>query len=167
MKGMKAEASAIRQMFRSRSLGSPENAVGFVLWRVVAHYQREADRSLASLDLTNLQFVTLALVAWFAQSNENVSQAELARFGGIQPMQMSLMLKALEGKGFIARPRSDVDSRAKQVLLTRGGLGVLREALPRMMHLQEELFGREGLPGGDLHTSLLQLDQKMQASDLG
>ena len=151
-------ARAIQQLFDSASLGAPENAVGFVLWRVVVRYQREIDRALAPLDLTNLQFVTLTLAAWFSRSGEPVNQSELARFGGIHPMQISLMLKTLEGKDFVSRRRSPSDTRAKHVEITRKGVAVLREALPAAIEVQRRLFGNEGAPGGTFLNDLLRLD---------
>ena len=152
-------------MFETDSLGAPESAVGFVLWRIVARYQREVDRALIPLDLTHLQFVTLALAAWFGRSGETVNQAELARFGGIQPMQISHMLKTLESKGFITRERSVADTRAKRVMVTRDGVKVLRQALPRVIGVQGRLFGEEGAPGGRLLRSLLELDRRQNESD--
>jgi DNA-binding MarR family transcriptional regulator len=77
-------------------------------------------------------------------------------------MQLSHMLKTLESKGFISRQRSDVDTRAKRVMVTRSGLKTLREALPRMIEVQRRLFGTEGMPGGRLHATLLDLDGKLQ-----
>ena len=85
-------------MFENVSLGAPENAVGFVMWRIVARYQREIDRALAPDNLTNLQFITLALVGWFGREGTPVTQIELARLAGIHPMQVSQTLKALETK---------------------------------------------------------------------
>lgn len=152
---------AIRQMFETVSLGAPENAVGFVLWRIVARYQREIDQTLGEIDLTHLQFVTLALAAWFGRSGKPVNQAELARFGGIHPMQISHMLKALEAKSFISRQRSSSDTRAKQITVTRDGLKVLRQALPRVIEVQGRLFGDEGRPGGSLLATLLNLDRRL------
>ncbi len=152
-------------MFEAVSLGSPENAVGFILWRLTARYQRETDRAFAPLDLTNLQFVTLALAAWFERGGEGVSQAELARFGGIHPMQLSLMLKALEEKGFIARERSKTDTRAKLVTITRSGLQTLKQALPIAIEIQERLFGTDCRPGGKLHETLLALDLTSTAQE--
>ena len=149
-------------MFEEVSLGAPEHAIGFVLWRIVARYQREVDRSLADCDLTNLQFVTLALAAWFGRSGDPVNQAELARFGGIHPMQMSHMLKTLEAKKFISRQRSSADTRAKQVSVTRRGLNTLRKALPAVIAVQSRLFGEEGRPGGTLLATLLELDQAIE-----
>ena len=93
-------------MFEEVSLGAPENAVGFVMWRVMARYQREMDRALADYDLTNLQFITLALVAWFGREGEAVTQIELAGLAGIHPMQISQTLKALEAKKMVLRRTS-------------------------------------------------------------
>ncbi len=42
------DTRAISELFRTASLGAPENAIGFVLWRVVNRYMREVDRSLAA-----------------------------------------------------------------------------------------------------------------------
>lgn len=145
-------------MFRAESLGSPESATGFVLWRLTARYQREMDRVLLGLDLTHLQFVTLALVAWFEREGEPVSQANLARFAGIHPMQLSLMLKALEGKALILRERSSTDTRAKNVLLTQAGFQALRRALPLAIATQDHLFGPSARPGSRLHDVLVRLD---------
>src|ERR1700750_596456 len=102
--GVSIDAQTIQQLFESVSLGAPENAVGFVLWRVVHRYQREVDRALAPLDLTHLQFTTLTLAAWLARDGAAATQAELARLGDIHPMQVSHMLATLQAKGMVARP---------------------------------------------------------------
>ncbi len=155
---MSINAQTIQQLFDSVSLGAPENAVGFVLWRVAARYQREVDRALAPLDLTNLQFVTLALIAWFGRSGEAANQAEIARFGGIHPMQVSHMMKTLESKQFVLRKRSTADIRANRVEITRKGLSVLGKAMPAVIEVQQRLFGDEGKPGGAFLNTLVRLD---------
>jgi DNA-binding MarR family transcriptional regulator len=162
---MTVSTREIRQMFSSASLGAPENAVGFVLWRVSARYQREMDRVLEPLGLTNLQFICLALSAWFTRSQSATNQAELARFGGIHPMQLSQMLKTLESKEFITRERSDADSRAKLVSVTRAGLHALRQAFPKAIEVQVRLFGDAGRPGGNLHQILVELDRAFSAME--
>ncbi len=153
------DAGAIADLFATVSLGAPENAIGFVLWRVVNRYIREVDRALAAsgLDLTHLQFETLIQAAWLGRSGEAATQAELARFGGIQPMQVSHMLKTLEGKGLVARPRDPSDVRTKRVEVTAAGLEALRRAKPVVIDVQRRLFGEEGAPGGRLLNSLLQV----------
>lgn len=151
-------ARALAELFEQASLGAPEHAVGFVLWRVVHRYQREADRALAALDLTQLQFMTLTMAAWLGRSAGAVTQSDLARFGDVHPMQVSLMLKALEGKGLVARTRSPADVRAKHVAVTPAGVAALRRALPVMIDVQRRLFGDEGRAGGSLLSALLRVD---------
>jgi DNA-binding MarR family transcriptional regulator len=155
------EKDAIRRMFEDVSLGAPENAVGFVMWRIVGRYQREMDRVLAAVDLTHLQFTLLALVAWFGRSGEAVTQIELARSGGIQPMQVSQTIRVLESKKLLSRTRSCTDTRAKQVEVTRAGLKSLRNAMPIAIEIQRKLFGERGQPGGVLLKTLLQVHRNM------
>ena len=152
---MSNDADAIADLFATASLGGPEKAVGFVMWRVLHRYIREADRALAEFDLTHLQFQTLAMAAWLGRSGESVTQAQLARAGDVAPMQVSHMLKALESKGWVRRVRSTADIRAKNVEITAGGLAVLRRALPVMITVQHDVFGDEGAPGGSLLNALL------------
>jgi len=158
---VKKNHDAIRQMFDEVSLGAPENAVGFVLWRIVARYQREVDRALGGLNLTNLQFVTLALVAWFGREDNPITQVELARSAGIHPMQVSQTLKALETKKMVSRRRSKTDTRAKRVELTSAGLESLQKALPMVIDVQSRLFGEAGRPGGSMLQEMLRIDRKL------
>ncbi|WP_033290752.1 MarR family winged helix-turn-helix transcriptional regulator [Amycolatopsis jejuensis] len=152
------DKDALTDLFTTASLGAPENAVGFVMWRVVHRYVREIDQALAPLDLTHLQFQTLALAGWLNRSGEAVTQSGLAASGDIHPMQVSQILKTLERKGFIVRSRSAEDVRAKQVEVTDAGGAALREALPLVIEVQHRIFGDEGLPGGALLETLLRLD---------
>jgi MarR family transcriptional regulator, organic hydroperoxide resistance regulator len=136
------------------SLGSPDRAVGFVLWRVLHRYVREAERVLAGTGLTHLQFQTLALAAWLGRDGDPVTQSELAKAGDIGAMQVSHMMKTLEDKGWITRERSTTDPRAKNVVVTKTGVAALRKAFPLMITLQREMFGVDGAPGGPLLAAL-------------
>ena len=156
---MSIKQSDIHALFANASLGSPENAVGFVLWRVFHRYQREVDRALEPLGLTLLQFTTLTLVAWFGKTGEEVTQAKLSQFGDMHPMQLSLMLKALEKKMLIERSTSREDVRAKHATITSAGLAVLGTALPIVVDVQRQVFGEEGVPGGKLLSMLSEIDQ--------
>jgi DNA-binding MarR family transcriptional regulator len=119
---------------------------------------REIDRALAPTDITHLQFTALAMTAWMARSGEPVTQVTLARFGNIHPMQVSQVLKALEAKGMVTRPRSTSDTRAKHIEVTQAGIAALREAMPLAIAVQGRLFGEAGLPGGNLLTALAEAD---------
>lgn len=157
---MSRKTRDLTDLFETVSLGAPENAMGFVLWRIVHRYQREIDRALAAVDLTHLQFTILTLAAWLSRSGESATQSELARFGEIHPMQVSLMLKALEEKGMIARLPSASNVRAKRIEVTSAGVTALRHALPLAIEVQQRLFGKDGRPGGKLLTALLRLDNE-------
>ena len=144
-------------MLAEVSLGAPDNAIGFVLWRLVHRFQREIDRQLAPGNLTHLQFTTLALVAWLSRNQGFTSQADISRHGDIQPMQVSLMLRALEGRRMITRTRSGSHPTAKRVQITAVGINSLRKAMPIAVEIQRKMFGEAAQPGGPLLRTLLEI----------
>jgi DNA-binding MarR family transcriptional regulator len=150
---------ALIDFYANDTLGAPDNAVGFVLWRVMHRFQRQIDRALAPLNLTHLQFTTLAMAGWLCRSANPVTQAELARHAEIHPMQVSLMLKALEAKHFVVRPRSVSDSRTREVEITPAGLEALRAAMPVVIDIQQRMFGDSGLSQGALLTALRAVEE--------
>jgi DNA-binding MarR family transcriptional regulator len=156
---MGADRNEITKLFETVSLGAPQNAVGFVLWRVMHRYQREIDRALRPLGLTHLQFTVLALAAWSQRSGETSTQSKLAAKGDIHPMQVSNIVKALDAKGLVMRTPAPGNALAKQVAITEAGLDALREALPLGIAIQARLFGAEGLPGGSLLAMLGAIDR--------
>ncbi len=153
-------------MFDEATLGAPENAVGFVMWRIVARYQREVDRALLPVNLTYLQFVTLALVAWFGREQAPATQIELAGSAGIHPMQVSQTLKTLESKKLISRRLSKSDTRAKRVEVSSAGFKTLQEAFPKVIAVQSQLFGEAGRLGGSLLKDLLRIDTNLLEQDI-
>jgi DNA-binding MarR family transcriptional regulator len=146
-------------MFASVSLGAPERAVGFVLWRVLHRYVREVNHALNGLDLTHLQFQTLALTAWSGRDGHPVSQTEIGRAGDVQKMQVSHMMKALEQRGLITRSRNSADTRSHSVEVTAAGVSTLRDALPLVVDVQRRIFGEDGMPQGALLQALLRADR--------
>lgn len=156
---MAANPSALAELFRRETLGAPENAVGFVLWRVVHRYVREIDRALDPVGLTHLQFTALAMAAWMAHAGQSVTQVALARLGDIHPMQVSQVLKTLEAKNMIARPRSRADARARHVEITETGIVALRQAMPLVIAVQVRLFGAAGKPGGEFLAALRRIEE--------
>lgn len=152
---MKIDPDELKSFLETRTLGSPDAAIGFILWRLVHRFQREMNRQLAVMDLTHLQFTTLALVGWSNRTGASENQAELARSFDIEPMQMSQMMKVLEGKGFIVRKAPSPTSRVRQAEITNKGLAVLRKAMPVAVEIQKSMFGEPGRPGGQLHKLLL------------
>ncbi|KAB0676444.1 MarR family winged helix-turn-helix transcriptional regulator [Aureimonas leprariae] len=157
---MPSDVADLFDLFETASLGSPRNAIGFVMWRVIHRYERELEQALRPLDLTHLQFTLLALAAWTRKQGEVPSQAELARAGDIHVMQVSNVLKALESKALIARSAAEGNATAKSVVLTVKGLETLRAAFPIAIEVQHRLFGEAGRPGGTLLEALVELDRR-------
>ncbi len=156
---MSADRGEIAELFETVSLGAPQHAVGFVLWRVMHRYQREIDQALRPLGLTHLQFTILALAAWSQRGGEAATQSALAGRGDVHPMQVSNVVKALDAKGLVTRTPPPGNALAKQVAITDAGLAVLRAALPLGIAIQARLFGDEGRPGGALLAMLVAIDR--------
>ncbi len=155
---MKARSDAIADLISTASSGAPRNAIGFVLWRITHRYQREVDRVLLKLDLTHLQFVTLVLIGWLGRSGGPITQADIARFGDIHQMQVSSVVKALLEKELVCRERLRQGGKAWSVALTVTGVDRLRLALPAVAEVQQQIFGDDGKPGGDLLSRLVAID---------
>lgn len=146
--------SDLERLFSATSLLQPEDAVGFLLWRVAHRYQREIDRACATVGLTHLQFVVLVLIAWLSRDEETVTQSGLSAFSGIHPMQVSSILKTLDEKRLVSRRKGREDERVKRAKLTRKGLEALTQALPNVEEAQRRFFGPDCAAGSELHDAL-------------
>ena len=151
---MKATPAEITDLIDRASAGEPRNAVGFLLWRITHRYQREVDRALREHDLTHLQFVTLVLIGWLGRDGAAFTQADVARFGDIHPMQVSKVVKTLSQKNLICREPAPQGGPAQAIALTISGLAQLREALPAVTSVQHRMFGTAGQAGGNLLHAL-------------
>jgi len=149
----------IERVFSAESPGGPENAAGFVMWRLVRRYLRGVDRALAPLGLTHLKFQALALTAWLSRTEPLITQARLSDFSDIQPMQVSLLLKALEKDGMVTRSRGKADPRVKVITLTAEGWQAVRDALPIVVAEERQFFGADAGPDAVLHATLMRLDR--------
>lgn len=151
------QSLGLADIFAASQVSEPEDTIGFLLWRVAHRYQREVDRVLATLDVSHLQFVILIQAGWLGRLGDTVTQPGLAHFSKIHPMQLSSVLKKLEAKKLIERPRCQVDSRAKRIIVTKAAMALLAVALPRVRALQDTFFGSDRIFSADLHTRLRKL----------
>lgn len=154
---MTSDPHALAELFENTRIHQPEDSLGFLLWRVTHRYQREIDRACAEVGLTHLQFVTLVMSAWLGREGEPVTQPGLAEFSTIHPMQLSSVLKALEEKGLVERPRSQADSRAKHAEVTPRGIEVVAHALPLAEAAQQRFFGADAQAREQLQFVLKQI----------
>lgn len=104
---------------------APQDTIGFRLWHVHHQWLRFLDGRLASLNLTHLQFVLLAVSHYLASRGEVPSQVRLASATAFDKMMVSNALRLLEGKGYLKRRRHPDDPRAKRIDLTDEGRRVM------------------------------------------
>jgi DNA-binding MarR family transcriptional regulator len=134
-------------MAEQSSLGAdtgPADSVGFWMWKVCHEYQRIVDSALRDHGLTHLQFVLLASTDYLRKSRPEVTQSMVAELTEIGEAQISHLVKALKAKGWLRQEPGRSDPRARALSLTQCGSGVLEEAFPRLVALQNELWPEDG-----------------------
>lgn len=125
---------------------------------------RQADTPLSNMTflmaMRRMGADAVPLVAWMSREGEPATQAAVARFGDIHPMQVSKVLGTLERKLLIGRTGARGPGPAKTVAITPAGLEALKAALPAVIEVQRRLFGDEGRPGGSLLGALLDVERR-------
>jgi MarR family transcriptional regulator, organic hydroperoxide resistance regulator len=81
----------------------PNDNPGFLLWRVTNAWQRQIRAALEPLDLTHVQFVLLASLAWLSNQETSIPQVLLAGHANTDVMMTSQVVRTLEAKGYLAR----------------------------------------------------------------
>jgi DNA-binding MarR family transcriptional regulator len=94
-----------------------QESVGFLMKRVMLSIVHQADKRLASVDLTSAQWAPLMRIREFGPS----TVAELARWSNTDAGAMTRLLDRLEKKGLCQRERSQNDRRVVLVSLTPEG----------------------------------------------
>ena len=112
----------------------PEENMGYLIWQTTMRWQRQMNRALAEIGLTNTQFVILMAVAWQERQLAVVTQADIADHSNLDRMMVSKILRHLEKENYIARQTHPTDTRAKSVALTDAGATLLQEAI----HIKNE-----------------------------
>jgi DNA-binding MarR family transcriptional regulator len=99
--------------------------------------------TLQPFDLTQVQFVLLATLAWL-HSNNPVTQKDLATHARTDPMMTSQVLRTLEAKGLLRRLPHPTDARARAPAVTPEGLAVANKANFAVEAADREFFGPLG-----------------------
>lgn len=119
----------------------PRKSVGSLLSRVRVEMlttldrELEADRRLATLELSAAQFIVIANLATV---DGPVSASDLCKGISYDAGAMTRMLDRLESKGLIRRNRSALDRRLMHLELTEEG----RAAYPRMREISLSVANR-------------------------
>lgn len=117
---------------------SADQSTGLALWRVANVWQAAQRAALKPFDITHVQFVLLASLAYLDQ--EAITQAELASHAGTDPMMTSQVLRALEAKGLVTRLPHPTDGRARVLAATPTGTALANRAVREVERCDREFF---------------------------
>lgn len=118
-----------------------DDSPGLMLWRVTNTWQAEQRAALQPFDVTHVQFVLLASLAWL-RSDAPVTQRDLADHAHTDPMMTSQVLRALEAKGLIRRGQHPTDARARALTVTKEGSALANAANAAVEAADQTFFGR-------------------------
>jgi DNA-binding MarR family transcriptional regulator len=107
----------ITTQFYKASCYSAQESVGYLMKRVMLSIVHQADKRLASVDLTSAQWGPLLRMRELGQA----TVADLARWANTDAGAMTRLLDRLEKKGLCVRERSRDDRRVVLVSLTPEG----------------------------------------------
>jgi DNA-binding MarR family transcriptional regulator len=133
-----------------------DQSPGFLLWRVTNRWQAEIRRTLLPYELTHVQFVLLATLAWLPASP--VTQRVLADHAHTDPMMTSQVIRALEARALVRREAHPDDARARAVSITPAGVRLVNRANTAVEAADAEFFGRLDDPTG-FRAALLTLER--------
>lgn len=112
---------------------TPQDSLGFLLWRTTLRWQRSITVVLRPLELTHVQFVLLASVWWLcdqaAAPHGPPSQREVADHAATDVMMTSQVLRNLEVRGLVSRAPDPADARVKRLTVTEPGRRLARRAV--------------------------------------
>jgi DNA-binding MarR family transcriptional regulator len=136
----RATPEALDALFAASDVRHPCDSLGFLVWQVTHAWQRHVEERLEPFGLTHLQFVVLISTAWHMKQSMAPSQAMLARWAQIHPMQISQVVKLLMTKGLLLREKMPSDARVHRLALTAEGLARLGAAVPVMKAAHHSFF---------------------------
>ena len=113
---------------------------GLLFWQVSVLWQRKIKDALRRYNITHTQFVILAVTHELNEQCSCVTQNEISDFSMIDVMTVSTTLRLLEKKNLITRENHPTDTRAKQVMNTKQGEKIVREANLVVEAVDNEFF---------------------------
>lgn len=118
----------------------PEENLGYLLWQVSTRWQAAMNAGLGEMGMTQTQFVIMAALHWLELNSDSVTQNDIASHAHIDKTITSKILKALQNQGFIMRQEHAIDTRAKEVALTKSGFKLLEKANKIVENVDNQYF---------------------------
>ncbi len=119
--------SGCSEFYQASTVAHDDN-IAVEMKAVLRSISQEVDRRLATLNITDAQWVPLLQLA----SGRCKTACEIARLGHGNPGAMARTLERIESKGMIKRQRSARDRRVVDVVLTPEGCAVASR-IPRVL----------------------------------
>ncbi|MGX9671944.1 MarR family winged helix-turn-helix transcriptional regulator [Mycobacterium sp. HM-7] len=111
--------------------------LGYLLNRVATALRAEITTNvLDPLGLTFPQFVCLRMV----DNRPGMSNAEMARFVGVSPQAMNIVVRALQDRELITRPSTVAAGRSRPTELTRSGRTLLGKTVAGIHDAEDALL---------------------------
>jgi DNA-binding MarR family transcriptional regulator len=126
---------------------------GLALWQVTNRWQAAQRAALRPFELTHVQFVLLASLAWL-DSDGPVTQRRLADHAAADAMMTSQVLRALEGRGLVTRMPHPDDRRARALAVTDRGRALADRAVVAVEACDRDFFAVLGDDVGQLTAML-------------
>jgi DNA-binding MarR family transcriptional regulator len=118
----------------------PPPSTGYLVWHLALKWRVAMDRALAQHGLTSAQYGVLASLHGLSRSGARPSQRELAEFSGLEPMNVSKLVRGLQRAGLLERAPNPADTRAVQLLLTPRGAELVSGAAGTVRELNDRLL---------------------------
>ncbi|GHV26680.1 MarR family transcriptional regulator [Synergistales bacterium] len=116
-------------------------STGLVFIRVYNKWHSAIKNELREVGITHPQFVVMTVLNFLCQSDEYVTQVNIAKMADMDVMSVSQIIRGLEEKGFLKRAANPNDTRANAVWLLEKGREAIKRALPIVEKIDDEFFG--------------------------
>jgi DNA-binding MarR family transcriptional regulator len=123
----------------------PQDSPGFLLWQATTLWQRQIKKALDPYDLSQAQFVIMAILMWSQAQQHDTTQVLIVNWTKLDKMTVSTSLKKLVTLGFVKRIEHHTDTRAKQVTLTKKGSDMVRKLVPIVESIDEAFFSKTSM----------------------
>ena len=139
--------------------GRADESTGLLLWQVTNRWQAAQRAALKPFGLTHVQFVLAAALTWLGADGP-VTQRRLADFAGTDPMMTSQVVRALSGRGLVARTAHRDDGRAWSLEITGEGAALVNRAIVAVEAVDDAFFGPLGRSRPAFTRSLAALERR-------
>tara|TARA_R110000868_G_scaffold8205_3_gene42534 strand:+ start:128551 stop:129000 length:450 start_codon:yes stop_codon:yes gene_type:complete len=108
----------------------PGHSPGFMLWQSTITWQRLIKAALDEHNISHAQFVIMACLLWFDETQQTPIQSAIVNMTKLDKMTVSQALKKLVHEALVARKENAIDTRAKSVTLTKAGKSLIKKLVP-------------------------------------